>query len=76
MASSGVAEGVFVTTSRYTDDARRFASSNSITLIDGQDLVDRVNRLSPRQRGSVFAEVSNGDYAKPTCPNCDIKLEL
>ena len=43
MTDARVSEGVFVTTSMYTAEARRFAAGHNIQLIDGEDLLKKVS---------------------------------
>jgi restriction system protein len=39
MASEGVSEGIFVTTSVFTNEAKEFARGKALHLIDGGDLL-------------------------------------
>jgi len=74
MAAEKIRKGVFVTTGRYSDDALAFAAANGIVAIDGNGLIQRVNRLGRDALRKLLSEVTQGDYTTPTCPNCDIKL--
>jgi len=74
MAAEGAPLGYFVCSGRYTAEAREWAKYKSMTLIDGSDLVERLNRLEPEVRGKLLEEITEGDYTTPTCPSCDIKL--
>ncbi len=74
MAADKVAEGVFVTTSDFTPDARTFGTANSITLITTRDLVDRFVKLPAEVRVRILNEITAGDYTTPTCPTCDRKM--
>lgn len=74
MAADKVAQGVFVTTSDFTPDARAFGTTNKITLITTRDLVDRFGKLPTDVRGRILGEVTAGDYTTPTCPACDRKM--
>jgi restriction system protein len=74
MASDGVPEGFFVTTGDYTGEARSFAAGKSMTLIDGRDLLKRIESLPPEAQSDLFSRATAGDYTTPTCPQCGIKM--
>lgn len=76
MAANRVAEGALVTSGSFTEDARAFARSNRITVLSGEDLAERFNRLSPLDRARILREVTSGDYTTPVCPRCGVKLAL
>ena len=42
MTSEGVAEGIFITTSIYSDDAIAFAKANQIDLMDGDKMLQAI----------------------------------
>jgi restriction system protein len=73
MAAENILEGYFVTTGSYTPDAITFAKGR-LVLVDGQDLVKRINNLPLEARSKVLTEITQGDYRTPTCPRCDVKL--
>ncbi len=74
MAADGVPEGFFVTTGEYTGEARSFAAGKPMTLIDGRDLLKRLESLPPEAQADLYARVTAGDYTTPTCPQCGIKM--
>ncbi len=74
MAADGVPEGFFVTTGDYTSEARSFAAGKPMTLIDGRDLLKRIESLPPESQADLYARVTAGDYTTPTCPQCGIKM--
>ncbi len=76
MTADQVAEGVFVTTSDFSDDAREFAVGKPLTLIDGTEFIRRFERLSLAAQREVLRHVTRGDYTTPTCVNCDVKMVL
>ncbi len=41
MAAAKIAQGFFVTTGSFTQEARHFGRDNEIVLLDGDDLLDR-----------------------------------
>jgi len=74
MAADGVPEGFFVTTGEYTVEARSFAAGKPMTLIDGRDLLKRLESLPAEAQADLYARVTAGDYTTPTCPQCGIKM--
>ena len=72
MAANGAAGGFAVTSGRFTDDAKAFASGRNITLMDG-DALTKLIKQSPvagtaRQRPVEAA--SSNSVTTPTCPVC------
>ena len=51
------------------------ASSNRITLINGEMLFMMLKRLPEAARNSLLEFATEGDYKTPTCPNCGIKMK-
>jgi restriction system protein len=74
MAADGVPEGFFVTTGDYTGEARSFAAGKPMSLIDGHDLLKRLESLPAEAQADLFARVTAGDFTTPTCPQCGIKM--
>ena len=74
MASEGVAEGIFVATSTYSDDAIAFASANHIDLMDGDKVLDAILSLPEEQQASLLRLATAGDYTTPTCASCGVKM--
>ena len=70
MTSEKVGRGVFMTTSTFTADAKEFARSNPIQLLDGQAVVDRFLALPDAMRASLLHFAFDGDYSTPNCPSC------
>ncbi len=74
MTDVQITEGIFVTTSRYTDDAIRFATGNNLHLIDGEDLLTKIAATSAEQQTRLLQLATAGDFTTPTCPSCGIKM--
>jgi len=74
MASEGVTEGVLATTGEFTAEAGLFCSKNSIAALTGPTFVAKFNALTPSDRRRILAEVLNGDYTTPSCPQCERKM--
>jgi hypothetical protein len=76
MVSEGIAEGYFVTTNTFSDDAIRFAQGKPLNLISGDDLLRRFSALAADHHESVVRHAFRGDFETPTCPSCDVKMVL
>jgi restriction system protein len=74
MAAHGVARGQFATTSSFTPDAVEFGKANAINLLDVQRLLDLIAQRTPQQQTELLAVALEGDYWRPTCVNCGVKL--
>ncbi|NLD67785.1 MAG: restriction endonuclease [Limnobacter sp.] len=74
MASLGLPRGQFATTSTFTADAIEFASRNNIHLLDAQTLLRLVGKRTEEQRAALLAIATEGEYWRPTCASCGIKL--
>jgi restriction system protein len=72
--SRNIAEGVLVTSGKFTPEARGFASKEKISLIDGAALVDKITTLPPETALELLRFATEGDYQTPTCPACAIKM--
>lgn len=74
MAQHGIARGQFVTTSDFSTDARDFAASNGIGLHDVDGLLRLIASRDPGQQQSLLRVAFDGDWWRPTCASCGIKL--
>ncbi|WP_332739394.1 restriction endonuclease [Hydrogenophaga sp.] len=74
MASHGIKRGNFATSSRYTADAMAFAKANGITAQNGNDLLRLIAQRSPEQQARLLEVAYEGEYWKPTCVNCGVKM--
>ena len=74
MASLGLRRAQFATTSTFTDDAIEFASRNNINLLDARNLLQLVAKRSQEQQAALLAIATEGEYWRPTCASCGIKL--
>ncbi|WP_297909580.1 restriction endonuclease, partial [Thiomonas sp.] len=71
-----VERGIFMSTGTFTTDAAEFARGNRLELIDGSDLVRRINALPVDAQARLLALATDGNYVTPTCPACGIKMVL
>lgn len=74
MASHQLKRGTYATTSTFTPDALAFAKSNGIHLLDGKGLIQLIAQRTPEQQQALLAVAFEGDYARPTCASCGIKM--
>ncbi len=74
MTSEKVPEGVFITNSIFSVDAKAFCTDKNIHLIDGPDLLAKIKQLTDAQQQSLLALATKGDFLTPSCPSCRIKM--
>jgi restriction system protein len=74
MAHEKIAKAFFMSPSRFSDEARSFAQSNSITLLDGKLFLAMLLRLPDTSRQRLLAFATEGDYTTPSCPHCGTKM--
>lgn len=74
MASKQVKRGAFATSGRFTADALTFARENGIDTLDGAALLRRIMQRPQQQQQELLAVAYEGEYWKPTCASCGIKM--
>lgn len=74
MTHEKIGKAFFMTSGRYSDDAKTTAGANRISLIDGPMLLEMFRRLLPDDQEGLLAFATEGDYRTPTCPTCGIKM--
>jgi restriction system protein len=74
MASHQLKRGTYATTSTYTSDAQHFAKVNGINAMDGPALLALIAKRTPEQQQALLAVAHEGEYWRPTCASCGIKL--
>lgn len=74
MTHEKIGKAFFMTSGRYSDDAKTTAGANQITLIDGAMLLEMFRRLPPADQDGLLVFATEGDYRTPTCPTCGIKM--
>lgn len=74
MAAHDVRRGHFATTSMFTPDAIAFAKDNGINLLDVHALTSLIAKRSPEQQAALLDVALEGEYWRPTCASCGIKL--
>jgi restriction system protein len=76
MTDKKVDIGIFFTTSNFTSEAKKFAKGKKIQLLDGQCLVNKINKLPISQRNELYSQITKGNYKTPSCPKCGVKMKL
>lgn len=74
MASHKLQRGTYATTSTFTADALAFARQNGINAMDGTALLKLIGQRTPEQQLALLEVAYEGEYWRPTCANCGIKL--
>lgn len=74
MTHEKIGKAFFMTSGRYSDEAKATAEANRITLIDGPMLLEMFRRLLPADQNGLLAFATTGDYRTPTCPRCGVKM--
>jgi restriction system protein len=74
MASHKLQRGTYATTSTFTADAAQFARENGISALDGERLLALIATRTAQQQAQLLAVAYEGDYWKPTCASCGVKM--
>lgn len=74
MAAHDVTRGTFVTSSTFTAEALVLGRANRINLQDGAGLLRLIATRTPEQQTALLALALEGEFWRPSCPNCRIKL--
>ena len=74
MAAHGIKRGQFATTSSFSEEAIDFARANGINLLDVDGLLTLIAQRTPQQQQDLLAVAYEGEYWRPTCVNCGVKL--
>ncbi|QTD44030.1 restriction endonuclease [Ottowia testudinis] len=74
MASHGLKRGTYATTSRFTPEALAFANANGINAQDGDGLLKLIATRTPEQQSALLAMAFDGEYWRPTCASCGMKM--
>jgi restriction system protein len=74
MTADKVAEGIFATTGRFSDDANGFARGKNIHLINGEDFLAKLLALPPDRQQALLKLATEGDFTTPTCASCGVKM--
>lgn len=74
LASHGLKRGTYATTADYTPEAKSFATTHGIHPLNGAGLLSLIKQRSPEQQTNLLAIAFEGEYWRPTCASCGIKM--
>ncbi len=74
MQRAGATSGAIVTAGRFSDEAKRFARRNHIAPVDSVNLLTVILRRSDAQQQDLLAVATQGEYWRPTCAKCNVKM--
>ncbi len=76
MVHESAGKGIFMTTSTFSDDAKKFAADHSdkLFLIEGQKFISMIQKLPEEKGAKLLAFATEGDYTTPTCASCGVKM--
>jgi len=74
MTHEKIVKAFFMTSGKYSDEAKDFAKANRITLIDGEMFLMMINRLPEPASDKLLDFATAGDYRTPSCPRCGVKM--
>jgi len=75
MASQGAAGGYIVTSGDFTKEARRFAASSGIKLIDGAQLASWIRTVKTEDHPPVTPGIPTPPPSTPACPVCGADMQ-
>ena len=74
MTTHFVQRGTYATTTPFSPEALRFAADNNINAMDGTKLLELIASRTPEQQQALLDIAFDGDYTRPTCAHCNIKM--
>lgn len=76
MAHESAGKGIFMATSRFSEDVKKFAAEHSdkLFIIDGEKFLSMLSNLPEGKQQKLLAYATEGDYKTPTCASCGIKM--
>jgi restriction system protein len=74
MAARGLQRGTFAASGSFTPEAREFARSSGIAALDSLALLALISRQPAQQQKGLLAIAYEGEYWRPTCAACGLKM--
>lgn len=74
MTHEKIPKGFYMASGVYSSEAKEFAKSNGITLIDGIMLFSMIQRLPVDAQLRLLNLATAADYTTPSCSSCGIKM--
>ncbi len=76
VVSEGVQRGIYVTPGSFGADARLFSRNKRLELLDGEEFLGTIRRMSAEEQNYYFRMATVGPWNVPTCPSCGQKMEV
>ena len=76
MAHESAGKGVFMTTSRFSEEAIKFAADHSdkLFLVNGEKFLSMLLLLPEDKQKQLLQQATSGDYTTPSCASCGTKM--
>jgi restriction system protein len=74
MTANKLKRGTYATSSTFTPEAQMFARANCISAMDGPAMLRLIAKRTPEQQQALLAVAHEGEYWRPTCASCGIKM--
>lgn len=74
LKSHDLERGIFATSATFTADAAAFASAHGISAQDRAGLLNLIAARSPAQQAALLEVAYEGEYWRPTCASCGVKM--
>jgi hypothetical protein len=74
MVDAGIKSGAFMTCATFTPEAEVFARRHGITLVNGAEMMMLIDKRDPPLQRELLAVATQGDYQRPTCRRCGLKM--
>ncbi|MNK59151.1 Restriction endonuclease [compost metagenome] len=74
LKSHDLERGIFATSATFTSDASSFASAHGISAQDREGLLKLIATRTPAQQALLLETAYQGEYWRPTCASCGIKM--
>ncbi|MDO9050949.1 MAG: restriction endonuclease [Methylotenera sp.] len=74
MTHHKIVKGFYMTSGDYSVDAKDTATSNKISLINGEMLLALIKRLPESSQQKLLLLATEGCYTTPTCSACGVKM--
>lgn len=74
LATHQLRRGLFATASMFTPDGADYARNHRVQPLDPKALVELIEQRTPEEQKALLSLALQGEYWRPTCWNCQIKL--
>lgn len=74
MLAAQVGQGAYLTTGVFSPAAIAVVAQHNIDLVNGRDLLERIGQLPLPVQNHLLDLATDGAYATPTCPSCNLKM--